>query len=69
MKTLMVPLFVPVSLAVAQADKPDKPPTSTTVSWVRFPKNPILGDKLGTCFDFSVLNEGDTFLMWFSWRS
>ena len=30
MKTLMVPLFVLVLLAVAQADKPDKPRTETT---------------------------------------
>jgi predicted GH43/DUF377 family glycosyl hydrolase len=28
----------------------------------------VLGGKLGTCFDVSVLKEGNTFRMWFSWR-
>lgn len=46
MKTLMVPLFVFVLLAVAQADKPDKPLIETTASWVKYPKNPVLGGKL-----------------------
>jgi len=26
------------------------------------------GGELGTCFDVSVLKEGDTYRMWFSWR-
>ena len=32
------------------------------------PENPVLGGKLGTCFDVSVLKEGDVYRMWFSWR-
>jgi predicted GH43/DUF377 family glycosyl hydrolase len=36
--------------------------------WVKYPKNPVLGGSLGTCFDISVLREGGTYRMWFSWR-
>ncbi len=36
--------------------------------WIKSENNPVLGGKLGTCFDVSVLKEGDTFRMWFSWR-
>ena len=28
----------------------------------------MLGGKYGTCFDISVLKEGDRYRMWFSWR-
>jgi len=40
----------------------------TTAGWVKYEGNPVLGGKLGTCFDVSVLKEGDTCRMWFSWR-
>ena len=40
----------------------------TSAGWVKSPANPVLGGKLGTCFDISVLKEGDKFRMWFSWR-
>jgi hypothetical protein len=40
----------------------------TTAGWVKYQGNPVLGGKLGTCFDISVLKDGDTFRMWFSWR-
>ena len=46
----------------------DEPVTETTAGWVKYPKNPVLGSKLGTCFDISVLKEGDNYRMWFSWR-
>jgi len=42
--------------------------TETPAGWVKHPKNPVLGGDLGTCFDISVLKEGDTYRMWFSWR-
>src|SRR5579864_6631195 len=42
--------------------------TETTAGWVKYAKNPVLGGDLGTCFDISVLKEGDTYRMWFSWR-
>ena len=40
----------------------------TTAGWVKHAENPVLGGDLGTCFDISVLKEGDTYRMWFSWR-
>ena len=43
-------------------------PAETTAGWVKHPKSPVLGGDLGTCFDISVLKEGDTYRMWFSWR-
>jgi predicted GH43/DUF377 family glycosyl hydrolase len=66
----MLPLtLVGVFLStVAQADEPDRPPRETTAGWVKHPKNPVLGGDLGTCFDISVLKEGDRYRMWFSWR-
>jgi hypothetical protein len=44
------------------------PQTETTAGWVKHPKNPVLGGDLGTCFDISVLKEGDIYRMWLSWR-
>ena len=41
---------------------------NTNAGWVKYAHNPVLGGKLGTCFDISVLKEGATFKMWFSWR-
>ena len=41
----------------------------TTAGWVKYEGNPVLGGKLGTCFDISVLKDGDAYRMWFSWRS
>lgn len=52
-------------LPVAHASEPG---TETTAGWIKYPKNPVLSGKLGTCFDISVLKESDTYRMWFSWR-
>jgi predicted GH43/DUF377 family glycosyl hydrolase len=41
--------------------------SATAAGWIKHP-NPVLGGDLGTCFDISVLKEGDTYRMWFSWR-
>jgi beta-1,2-mannobiose phosphorylase / 1,2-beta-oligomannan phosphorylase len=40
----------------------------TSAGWVKSKDNPVLGGNLGTCFDVSVLKEGDVYRMWFSWR-
>ena len=40
----------------------------TSGGWAKSEHNPVLGGKLGTCFDVSVLKEGKAFRMWFSWR-
>jgi predicted GH43/DUF377 family glycosyl hydrolase len=54
--------------ARAQVRAEDKPTAETNAGWVKYDKNPVLGGDLGTCFDISVLKEGDTYRMWFSWR-
>jgi hypothetical protein len=54
--------------ATAQANEPDQTTTETTAGWVKSLRNPVLGGGLGTCFDVSVLKEGDTYRTWFSWR-
>ena len=52
----------------SRAGEQDQPKTETTAGWRKSPKSPVLGGDLGTCFDISVLKEGDTYRMWFSWR-
>jgi predicted GH43/DUF377 family glycosyl hydrolase len=52
----------------AKASGQDRPTTETTAGWAKSPRSPVLGGDLGTCFDVSVLKEGDTYRMWFSWR-
>jgi predicted GH43/DUF377 family glycosyl hydrolase len=54
--------------AAAPAKGPAKIPPQTAAGWVKHPRNPVLGGTLGTCFDVSVLKEGATYRMWFSWR-
>jgi predicted GH43/DUF377 family glycosyl hydrolase len=49
------------------------PPTSqprfaSSSGWTKSAANPVLGGKLGTCFDIAVLRDGNVFRMWFSWR-
>jgi predicted GH43/DUF377 family glycosyl hydrolase len=40
----------------------------TQAGWQKDDHNPVLGGKLGTCFDITVLKEDSTYRMWFSWR-
>ena len=41
---------------------------STSGGWEKYSGNPVLGGDYGTCFDISVLKDGDIYRMWFSWR-
>jgi beta-1,2-mannobiose phosphorylase / 1,2-beta-oligomannan phosphorylase len=59
---LLAGLFLVAGVRAAE------PAVETTAGWVKYSKNPVLGGDLGTCFDISVLKEGDTYRMWFSWR-
>ncbi|MBI5831051.1 MAG: discoidin domain-containing protein [Armatimonadetes bacterium] len=54
----------------AAAVPPLAPPTPAppVPAWVKSPGNPVLGGALGTCFDISVLRDGERYRMWFSWR-
>jgi beta-1,2-mannobiose phosphorylase / 1,2-beta-oligomannan phosphorylase len=40
----------------------------TPAGWQKWAHNPVLGGDLGTCFDLTMLQEQDTYRMWFSWR-
>jgi predicted GH43/DUF377 family glycosyl hydrolase len=40
----------------------------TAGGWRKSAHNPVLGGKLGTCFDVALLTENHTLRMWFSWR-
>lgn len=40
----------------------------TRAGWRKYEKNPVLGGELGTCYDVAVLDEGNTYRMYFSWR-
>jgi len=55
-----------VSLNPADAGPLAAPASSA--GWVKYPNNPVLGGKLGTCFDVSVLKDQGAFRMYFSWR-
>jgi predicted GH43/DUF377 family glycosyl hydrolase len=69
MKTLsLLPLLGVVIWAIAPAEEQGRPQAETAAGWTKHPRNPVLGGDLGTCFDLSVLHEGGTYRMWFSWR-
>jgi len=55
-----------LKVSLAEATKPSA--AQTAAGWTKYPASPVLGAALGTCFDISVLKEGDTYRMWFSWR-
>jgi beta-1,2-mannobiose phosphorylase / 1,2-beta-oligomannan phosphorylase len=65
---LMIPICGVFFWVITNVGADDKPTTETTAGWVKYQMNPVLGGDLGTCFDISVLKEGDTYRMWFSWR-
>ncbi len=44
------------------------PRQETSGGWVKYAQNPVLGGEYGTCFDVSVLRDGDAYRMWVSWR-
>jgi beta-1,2-mannobiose phosphorylase / 1,2-beta-oligomannan phosphorylase len=67
----LLSLFSVVGLVLVgafSAEAQDGAVTETTAGWTKHPQNPVLGGALGTCFDISVLKEGDQYRMWFSWR-
>ncbi len=44
------------------------PETNRDRHWVKYAGNPVLGGRLGTCFDMSVVVTDGKHRMWFSWR-
>jgi beta-1,2-mannobiose phosphorylase / 1,2-beta-oligomannan phosphorylase len=65
---LFLALLLPVIALAADPSQPQSPAPKTAGGWVKYTNNPVLGGDLGTCFDVSVLKEGDLFRMWISWR-
>ena len=76
---LLVPLAVIYAADAPETAASDKlervtgqlpPPADdeTSAGWKKFAGNPVMGGKYGTCFDISVLREGDKYRMWLSWR-
>jgi predicted GH43/DUF377 family glycosyl hydrolase len=45
-----------------------QPYAETNGGWVKSPGNPVLGGKLGTCFDVALLKDEGNYRMYFSWR-
>ncbi len=43
-------------------------PSAPVAGWEKYSGNPIMGGKYGTCFDVSVLKDGEGYRMWVSWR-
>ena len=69
MKKLLLITVAGLLLGVgARAGEPKPSANETAGGWVKHAGNPVLGGNLGTCFDISVLREGETYRMWFSWR-
>ena len=59
-------LTVVAALALAGAAH-EAGAADTSAGWKKHPE-PVMGGQYGTCFDVSVLREGDTYRMWLSWR-
>jgi predicted GH43/DUF377 family glycosyl hydrolase len=68
MLSLSVAVVGLVLAPLSSADDKSKRAAETTAGWVKHSQNPVLGGDLGTCFDVTVLREGDKYRMWFSWR-
>jgi predicted GH43/DUF377 family glycosyl hydrolase len=51
---------------IANLPHPAKP-LAQNAPWLKYPE-PVLGGKLGTCFDLCVLPENGKYRMYFSWR-
>ncbi len=66
--SLSLPFVGLVLAGVVSVAARDRATTEITAGWVKHPRNPVLGGSLGTCFDVSVLKDGDQYRMWFSWR-
>lgn len=63
-----VAAFLTTLLGVILLAHPAVAEPDTAAGWVKSDRNPVLGGSLGTCFDVSVLMDGPTYRMWFSWR-
>ena len=66
LKPLLTLLTLLLTSALAKDQSPPLP--ETQAGWVKSDANPVLGGKLGTCFDVCLLHSASKYQMWFSWR-
>lgn len=64
-KVILAVLFIAVTMVLTGSSKA----ADTSAGWQKYAHNPVLDPKLGHCFDVSLLKEGDTYRMWFSWKA
>ena len=57
-----------MTAAPARANESGRSSREATGGWKKFEGNPVMGGTYGTCFDVSVLRDGDAYRMWLSWR-
>jgi len=61
---------VAFSAGIAAACPLDVSPAGeTSGGWRKYARNPVLGGRLGVCFDVALLQEDGKYRMWFSWRN
>jgi predicted GH43/DUF377 family glycosyl hydrolase len=60
--------IVPLADAKPDASAVSSETAESAGGWMKFQNNPVLGGKLGTCFDIAVLKEANVYRMYFSWR-
>ena len=53
---------------VDTANQRDRELPAGIAGWTKYEGNPVMGGQHGTCFDISVLKEGELYRMWLSWR-
>lgn len=61
--SLLITLLSALHAADSEVAAPE-----TSAGWKKFEGNPVMGGKYGTCFDISVLRDGEKYRMWLSWR-
>jgi len=71
--SLLAALLAAPLLAAQPASSPETRPAAATrpapdSGWSKWAGNPVLGGRVGTCFDVALLHEHGVYRLWFSWR-
>ena len=61
--------FILTLLSVIMLISPRQGLAEGAAPWVKYEGNPVLGGKLGVCFDVTLIQEDGLYKMWFSWRT
>jgi predicted GH43/DUF377 family glycosyl hydrolase len=65
-RRLAVGTIICLSVCICRMDAHDNSPS--VAGWTKYSGGPVLGGQYGTCFDVSVLKDGEVYRMWVSWR-